>query len=257
MVKDENGETMSKSKGNVIAPEDMIEKYGSDAVRAYILFMAPPDKDLIWSYEGLEGMWKFLNRVWRLVHILMGDTDDSIPSSSASDLNNEALANAHRELQREMHRVIGKVTGDMERFGFNTGISAIMELVNTTFQYLKISAEKQDAELCAEVAKTIVLLLSPIVPHFGEELWHGALGQTGSINDQPWPAYDAKLAKADEVEIVIQINGKKKARANVSPEASEDDVMTIANELVADQLTGKDIKKVIYVPGKLLNIVAK
>ena len=253
MVLDEHGDVMSKSKGNVIAPEDMIAKYGADTVRAYILFMAPPDKELLWSYSGLEGIWRFLNRVWRAVHLLSGIEDDSAPAAS-EDLD---AAKAATDITREMHRVIGKVTDDMERFGYNTAIAALMELLNAITAYLKVPAGERDAGLCNELARTITLLVSPIAPHFAEELWHGVLGGEGLVSNQEWPEFDPELAKADTIEIVIQVNGKIKARADVDAEISAADAIALGKELVADQIAGKDIKKEIYVPGKLVNIVAK
>ncbi|MDR2197173.1 MAG: leucine--tRNA ligase [Coriobacteriales bacterium] len=181
-----NGEVMSKSKGNVIAPEDMIARYGVDAVRVYILFMAPPDKDLDWSQEGLEGIARFINRVWRTVFDLLGETvvDEEGTQLSVYDQSiDEAQAAVRgRELNREMHRVIGKVTADIERFNFNTAISAIMELVNTTAGYLKLPLSLRDETLAQQVAETLVLLLAPFAPHMCEELWQvmgGARGGTG------------------------------------------------------------------------------
>ncbi len=252
-----DGAVMSKSLGNVIAPEDMIEKYGVDALRAFILFMAPPDKDLEWSNEGLEGIWRFMNRVWRMVHILYGENDDQVDQNIIRDITDSELEKANKDLTRELHRVIGKFTDDMDRRNFNTAIAALMELVNKTTNYLHISEEYRDVELCKHVGKTIVELFSPIAPHFCEELYHSVIGGTGSINDVDWPVYDPDLARADEVEIAIQVNGKIKARIDVAADTSENDVKALAQESVAGALEGKEIKKIIYVAGKLVNIVAK
>ena len=215
--------------------------------------MAPPDKELLWSYSGIEGMWRFLNRVWRAVHLLSGIEDENAPAAS------EGLdaAKAAADMTREMHRVIGKVTDDMERFGFNTAIAALMELVNAITAYLKVPTGDRDAGLCAELARTLTLLVSPIAPHFAEELWHGILGGEGLVQDQPWPEFDPELAKADTIEIVIQVNGKIKARADVDADIAAADAIALGKELVGEQIAGKDIKKEIYVPGKLVNIVAK
>ncbi|MCR5846010.1 MAG: leucine--tRNA ligase [bacterium] len=255
MVKDEKGETMSKSKGNVIAPEDMIARYGADAVRAYILFMAPPDKDLIWDEGGLAGLYKFLNRVWRTVYQLVGSEPSE--SQSGAEIASEELEKANKALLREMHRVIGKVTADFGRFNFNTAIAALMELVNSISNYLKVPPAQRDADLCAVVARNLVILLSPIAPHFSEELYAEALGGEGSVGDLEWPEFDKALAAADEIEIVVQINGKIKGRVTIPADAAQDDVEPLAKDMLADQLAGKDIKKVIFVPGKLVNIVAK
>ncbi|MDR0346750.1 MAG: leucine--tRNA ligase [Coriobacteriales bacterium] len=181
-----NGEVMSKSKGNVIAPEDMIARFGADALRVYILFMAPPDKDLDWSQEGLEGISRFVNRVWRSVYDLLGEVvvDEEGTRLSVYDdsLDAEAAAARGKELNREIHRVVGKVTADIERFSFNTAISAIMELVNTASSYLKVPLPLRDAALARRAARTLVLLLAPFAPHLCEELWQGALegGADGS-----------------------------------------------------------------------------
>ncbi len=252
-----DGAVMSKSLGNVIAPEDMIEKYGADALRAYILFMAPPDKDLEWSNEGLEGMYRFMNRVWRIVQILMGEKDGSLDANQITELDADGLLQANADLQREMHRVIGKFTNDMDKQAFNTAIAALMELVNKTTAYLKIPESQRDMELCTQVASTIVKLLSPFAPHFCEELYHEVLGGSCSINEVAWPDYDPELAKADEVEIVIQLNGKIKAHTNVPVDISEEDAKKLALELIAKNIEGKDVKKIIFVPGRLVNIVAK
>ena len=254
MVKDSEGRTMSKSLGNVVAPEEMIEKYGADVVRAYILFMAPPDKDLLWSYEGLDGMWRFFNRLWRTVFILSGSETDDANTAESGSIDAKKSAS---ELTRELHRVIAKVTDDIERFGFNTAIAAMMELVNAANTYLKVPAADRDGVLCAEVARALVTMISPVAPHFAEELWHEALGETGSVFAGSWPESDPELAKAQTIEIVIQVNGKIKARADVDAQIEAADAIALGKELVADAIAGKDIKKEIYVPGKLVNIVAK
>ena len=248
---------MSKSLGNVIAPEDMIKLYGTDTVRAYILFMAPPDKDLMWSNDGLEGIWRFTNRVWRLVHILLGSEDDLPQTKQKEQCNADFIEKENKNLLREMHRVIGKVTSDMERFGFNTAISALMELVNSAYGYLKVPSDMRNVSLCREVANAIVLLISPIEPHMAEELWHNVLGNDDSVNDATWPKFNSELAKQDEVEIVVQVNGKIKARMNIESDAQEDQVLADAKELISEHIDGKDIKKEIYIPNKLVNIVAK
>ena len=261
MVKDEHGETMSKSKGNVIAPEDMIAEYGADAVRAYILFMAPPDKDLIWDEGGLAGIYKFMNRAWRIVCDLTGQGgEDSLyqPGASEDDGKKAALA-----LNRERHRVVGKVIDDFDRNNFNTAIAAIMELCNAAGDYLrKVSPETREScehlrALDADVAQVIVKLLAPIAPHWAEELWHTVCGHEDSVHVQPWPEFDPEQAKADEVELAVQVNGKVKARITVAADAAEDDVKAAALAAVATATEGKDIKKVVVVPGRLVNIVAK
>ena len=261
MVLDENGEVMSKSKGNVISPEDMIAGYGADAVRAYILFMAPPDKELQWNEDGLAGMYKFLNRAWRMVNDLAGKAGEE--TSFQVGAKAEEAKKAHDELLRERHRVVGKVIDDFARNNFNTAIAAIMELVNATGDYLrKNSAEDRaaNAELAAfdkEIAEVIVKLLAPMAPHWAEELWQDVLGNETSVHKEAWPEFDPNAAKASEVELAVQVNGKVKAKITVAADAAEDAIRETALEAIADATAGKDIKKVIVIPGRLVNVVAK
>ena len=261
MVLDENGEVMSKSKGNVISPEDMIAGYGADAVRAYILFMAPPDKELQWNEDGLAGMYKFLNRTWRMVNDLAGKAGEE--TSFQAGAKAEEAKKAHDELLRERHRVVGKVIDDFGRNNFNTAIAAIMELVNATGDYLrKNSAEDRaaNAELAAfdkEIAEVIVKLLAPMAPHWAEELWQDVLGNETSVHKEAWPEFDPNAAKASEVELAVQVNGKVKAKITVATDAAEDAIREAALEAIADATAGKDIKKVIVIPGRLVNVVAK
>ena len=261
MVLDENGEVMSKSKGNVISPEDMIAGYGADAVRAYILFMAPPDKELQWNEDGLAGMYKFLNRAWRMVNDLAGKAGEE--TSFQAGAKAEEAKKAHDELLRERHRVVGKVIDDFARNNFNTAIAAIMELVNATGDYLrKNSAEDRaaNAELVAfdrEIAEVIVKLLAPMAPHWAEELWQDVLDNETSVHKEAWPEFDPNAAKASEVELAVQVNGKVKAKITVASDVAEDAIRETALEAIADATAGKDIKKVIVIPGRLVNVVAK
>ena len=261
MVLDENGEVMSKSKGNVISPEDMIAGYGADAVRAYILFMAPPDKELQWNEDGLAGMYKFLNRAWRMVNDLAGKAGEETSFQAGAKV--EEAKKAHDELLRERHRVVGKVIDDFARNNFNTAIAAIMELVNATGDYLrKNSAEDRaaNAELVAfdkEIAEVIVKLLAPMAPHWAEELWQDVLDNETSVHKEAWPEFDPNAAKASEVELAVQVNGKVKAKITVASDAAEDAIRETALEAIADATAGKGIKKVIVIPGRLVNVVAK
>ena len=261
MVLDENGEVMSKSKGNVISPEDMIAGYGADAVRAYILFMAPPDKELQWNEDGLAGMYKFLNRAWRMVADLAGQAGEETYFQAGA--KPEAAKAAQQELLRERHRVVGKVIYDFARNNFNTAIAAIMELANATGNYLRaVSAEERaaNAELKAfdaEVAGVLVKLLAPIAPHWAEELWQKVLGNETSVHKEAWPEFDPEAAKSSEVELAVQVNGKVKAKITVAADAAEDAVREAALAAVASATEGKDVKKVIVIPGRLVNVVAK
>ena len=259
MVLDEHGDVMSKSKGNVIAPEDMIAAYGADAVRAYILFMAPPDKELLWNEDGLAGIHKFLNRFWRIVHDLAGCAgENSLFKEGTSDAK---LKEAKAKLLRERHRVVQKVAADFARDNFNTAISAIMELTNAASDYLHAcsadvrTANAQEQAFATEVASVLVRLITPICPHMADELWHGALNNNSFVQAQSWPEFDAELAKADEVELAVQVNGKVKARITVPANLEKAEIEKLALSAAQGAIDGKSVKKVIVVPSRLVNIV--
>lgn len=260
MVLDGNGEVMSKSKGNVVSPEEMIAVYGADAVRAAVLFMGPPDKEKLWNEDGLAGMYKFLNRLWRQVYDLVGAAGEDTLYQAAGKKSAKELA---EELNRERHRLVGKVVEDIERNNFNTAIAAIMELSNAVGNYLRAaSAEEraQDAELAAfdrELADVLVELMAPFTPHWSEELWHTPLGHDTSVHEQPWPEFDLALAAADEVELAVQINGKVKTRITVAADAAEEAIRETALEAVSKATEGKNVVKVIVIPDRLVNIVVK
>jgi leucyl-tRNA synthetase len=248
MVK-KDGETMSKSRGNVVAPEEMIGKYGADTLRAYILFMAPPDKDLEWSYEGVEGMHRWVGRVWRLVTDIAEETASGCGVAASGDT--EA-----KKLHREMHRVTGKVTFDIERFQFNTAIAAMMELTNAAYDYRKsVPAGSRDLALLKDVAQRMTLLLAPFTPHLSEELWGVILMEPGSVHTAQWPVFDAAAAAADEVELAIQVNGKVRGKVTVPADMDQDAIVALALAEVAGHIEGKEIKKVVVVPGKLVSVV--
>lgn len=265
MVKDAHGETMSKSKGNVIAPEDMIAHYGADAVRTYILFMAPPDKDLQWDEEGLAGIYRFLTRVWRQVNDLMGKAGESTLFDPTAQNAGKAssVEQAAKVLRRERHRVVGKVTNDMERNSFNTAIAAIMELSNAVGSYVRVASAKMraaDPELAAldrEVAEVLVKLLSPMAPHWADELWETVLDKQGYLYGCAWPTFDAQAAQADEIELAIQINGKVRAHITVGADAGEDEVREQALAAIKDQTDGQTVVKAIVIPGRLVNVVVR
>ncbi len=240
---------MSKSKGNVVAPEDMIAQYGCDALRAYILFMAPPDKDLEWSFEGLDGMFRFLGRVWRFV----GES-----AEEAAGGNGVAAAGdpATKKLHREMHRVIAKVTEDVGRFQFNTAIAALMELTNAAYIYRREVPEgSRDLPLLREVAEALTLLMAPFTPHMSEELWRAALGHDASVHLMAWPTHDPSACLADEIELAVQVNGKVRGKVTVAADLPEEDVIAVALTAVAAHVEGKDVKKVVVVAGKLVSVV--
>ncbi len=261
MVLDGNGDVMSKSKGNVVSPEDMIANYGADACRAYILFMAPPDKELLWNEDGLAGIYKFLNRAWRIVNDLVGEAgEESLFQAGASEEKGRAAA---KILNRERHRVVGKVADDFARDNFNTAISAIMELCNAASDYLRMvdadtrKGSEGRSAFDVDVAETIVKLMAPIAPHWAEELWTTVLGHKNSVHLSGWPLFDPEQAKADEVELAVQICGKVRSKITVSADASDEEIEAMARDAVASHIEGKNVVKVIVVPSRLVNIVAK
>lgn len=252
MVKDENGDTMSKSKGNVVPPSSVIEPFGADTMRLAILFIAPPEKDFDWDPKAVEGANRFIKRAWRIVWQLAETAGD------AASLDKGALSKPALELYRERHRTLAKCTEDFDRGQFNTAISAMMELVNAASAYINaVPAAERDAALTALVACDIVSVLAPICPFACEELWHAALGREGSVYTAPWPEFDAAEAAADEVEIAVQVLGKMRARVMVPAGADAAAMQAAAEASVAKHIEGKTVVKAICVPGKLVNLVVK
>ena len=252
MVKDENGDTMSKSKGNVVPPSSVIEPFGADTMRLAILFIAPPEKDFDWDPKAVEGANRFIKRAWRIVWQLAETAGD------AASLDKGALSKPALELYRERHRTLAKCTEDFDRGQFNTAISAMMELVNAASAYINaVPAAERDAALTALVACDIVSVLAPICPFACEELWHAALGCEGSVYTAPWPEFDAAEAAADEVEIAVQVLGKMRARVMVPAGADAAAMQAAAEAAVAKHIEGKTVVKAICVPGKLVNLVVK
>lgn len=252
MVKDENGDTMSKSKGNVVPPSSVIEPFGADTMRLAILFIAPPEKDFDWDPNAVEGANRFIKRAWRTVWQLVQT------AGVASALDKASLSKPALELYRERHRTLAKCTEDFDRGQFNTAISAMMELVNAANAYLNaVPAGERDAALTALVATDIVSVLAPICPFACEELWHEALGREGSVYTAPWPEFDAAEAAADEVEIAVQVLGKMRARVMVPANADAATMQAAAEQAVAKHIEGKTVVKAICVPGKLVNLVVK
>ena len=249
-------EKMSKSKKNVIDPNILLKKYGADTTRLFCLFAAPPERDLEWSEQGVEGAYRFLSRVWRLAYYWLGSIRDAAAYHGSPD---ELEADV-RTLYKKTHETIKKVTTDIEeRFHFNTAISAVMELVNSMYA-LDAAVRDHADELGRRVKRfaleTVVVLLAPIVPHLTEELWE-ALGKEGSILLAPWPVYREDALAKDDLLIVIQVNGKLRSRLNVSVDATDDIIRekALADERVQKFVGGKPIRKVIVVKQKLVNIV--
>ncbi|MDT2965758.1 leucine--tRNA ligase [Enterococcus casseliflavus] len=236
MILGENNEKMSKSRGNVVNPDDVINQYGADTLRLYEMFMGPLDASIAWNENGLEGSRKFLDRVWRLIVDENGKMRDRITTFNDG------------KLSKVYHQTVKKVTEDFEQLHFNTAISQLMVFVNEAY--------KADA-LPYEYVEGFVQLLAPIAPHIGEELW-SILGNDHGISYVPWPTYDESALVEDEIEVVFQVNGKVRAKAMVPADAEKAVLEQLAqeNELVQEQLQGKTIRKVIVVPNKLVNIVA-
>ena len=251
MVKDEHGDTMSKSKGNVVPPSSVIEPYGADTMRLAILFVAPPEKDFDWDEKVVAGANRFIKRAWRVVWELSRTADAS------AVLDHTALDAKSLELNRVLNAMGIRCTTEFDKGQFNTAISAVMELVNAASAYInEVPAESRDAALCYKVANDVVAMLAPIIPHWAEELSHEALGKDTPVYHQPWPEFDPEQAKSNTVEIAVQLKGKVRARIEVPADASEEELTAAATEAIADQLEGKEIRKVIVVKGRLVNIVA-
>jgi leucyl-tRNA synthetase len=241
-----DGVKMSKSLGNVVSPDEIIEKYGADTVRLFVLFASPPEKELEWSDKGVEGSYRFLNRVWRLVNELSHTAD-----SDGGD------ANEDRALDYARNYAIKKVANDISgRFNFNTAISALMEYVNALYKYKERG--RLNAALVKRALDDLVVMLSPFTPHICEELW-GVLGHEGSLYGNPWPELDESALALDEIEIVVQINGKVKGKLTL-PSGADTETMKAAVKdagMIAKYAEGREIVKMIAVPGKLVNIVVK
>lgn len=281
-----DGAKMSKSKGNVVDPDAIIAKYGADTARLFILFTAPPERDLEWSDAGVEGAHRFLNRVWRLVTELLesasngdgagrgagaaadggagngaGTAADGGVGAGAVGSNGAGAAGftqADIELRRAVHRTVQRVTVDVEeRFHFNTAISAIMELVNAFYHY-KDAGQPLNRSVVAEGLEKLVLVLSPFAPHLAEELWH-MLGHEESVHLQQWPSFDPDIVRTDEVEIAVQVNGRVRDRLVIARDASEEEMKSaaLALEKVQAAIGGADVVRVIVVPGRLVNVVVK
>jgi leucyl-tRNA synthetase len=241
-------EKMSKSKKNVIDPDGLIKRYGADTARLFTLFASPPEKDLEWNEQGVEGCFRFLNRVWRLVYENL-ELIENAGEVEASSLKPEA-----RDLRRQVHRTIKKVTEDIDgSFHFNTAIAAVMELVNSVSSF---QDKGSAAEVVREALESIVRLLSPFVPHVCEELWHH-LGYEESIEELSWPVWDEDALAAETMLIVVQVNGKVRGKVTVPADADKETVeaAALADENVVRFIEGKTVRKVIVVPGRLVNVV--
>ena len=228
MILGSNGEKMSKSRGNVINPDDIVREYGADTLRTYEMFIGAFDLSASWSDEGVKGCRRFLERVWKLQDIM---TQEEGYSS---------------DLETKMHQTIKKVSGDFESLKFNTAIAAMMALINEFTRKGSVTRGEY---------KTLLLLLNPVAPHITEELW-SAIGEKGYVYQQSWPVYDEAKTVEDTVEIALQVNGKVRGTLEIAKDEEKDAVIAKAKEVLAEKITGTIVKE-IYVPGRLVNIVQK
>lgn len=252
VIKD--GAKMSKSLGNVVSPEEILSKYGADTARLFILFAAPPERELEWSDQGVEGSFRFLNRIWRIVQAF-----EAVLAQKVTEYDHSNLSEADKDLRRVLHSSIKKVTNDIEtRFNFNTAISTMMELVNALYAY-KEAAKEPNAGLIYEAISDLIKMMSPFVPHITEELWRGAIDANSSVHEQSWPECDEEALKVDNVEIVLQVNGKVRGRLTVPAEVTKEELekIAMADANVQAHIGDATVRKVICVPGRLVNIVAK
>jgi leucyl-tRNA synthetase len=262
-----NGAVMSKSKGNVVDPDDMLAKYGADALRLYVMFVAPPEKEVEWSDSGLDGSFRFLVRVWRLVdHWAETIGGEGMPTCG------DDCTDAERALRRKTHDTIRRVTSDIEdRMHLNTAVSSLMELVNELYTFSLQTAHggpsrdgapigkvegPQTLAVLREAVDALVVMLSPFAPHTAEELWH-MLGHAEGLTKATWPAFDAEIAKADEVVVPVQVNGKVRARLTMPADATEDELRerALADPAVRAYTDGKTIRKVVVAKGPLVSVV--
>ncbi|MGB5102970.1 MAG: class I tRNA ligase family protein, partial [Steroidobacteraceae bacterium] len=240
--------TMSKSKGNGVDPQALVEQYGADTARLFMMFAAPPEQTLEWSDEGVEGSFRFMKRLWKAVH-------QHVAVGPAPDLDRAALSGPQRDLRRQVHEALAKVTVDIgRRRTFNTAIAAVMELMNTLARFEDRSA--QGRAVVQEALDTIVLVLSPVVPHACHVLWR-ELGHATAVVDARWPGVDALALLRESVEVVVQVNGKLRGRVTVPADADEARVReaALADAGVQRYVEGRPVRKFIYVPGKLANVV--
>ncbi|MEM5818411.1 MAG: class I tRNA ligase family protein, partial [Desulfitobacterium hafniense] len=247
------GAKMSKSKGNVVSPEEIISKYGADTARLFILFAAPPERDLEWNDQGVEGCYRFLNRVWRLA----AQYEEVLKTTGAGANEFGELDKAAKDMRRQTHQTIQRVTSDVgARFNFNTAVSAIMELVNALYLYKE--QPQVNLAVAREALESILILLAPFAPHITEEIW-SELGHEDSIHSREWPQVDEEALVQEEVTVVLQINGKVKERIQVPAQISAAELEAQVRQLprLGEWTQGKQILKIVTVPGKLVNVVVK
>lgn len=244
-----DGSKMSKSKGNIVSPVEIVEKYGADTARLFILFAAPPERDLDWSEQGVEGCFKFLNRVYRVVDELSYVCNKNVEFGS--------LSKEDKDMRAKTNSTLKKVTDDLStKFGFNTAIAALMELINDLYKYKEI--DNRNEAVIKEALEAVVVILSPFTPHLGEELW-SMIGKEGSVFDISWPKYDEEAIVLDEIEVVVQVNGKVRSKLTLPTDIDQEGMKeeALKDEKISEFIQDKTVVKVIAIPGKLVNIVVK
>jgi leucyl-tRNA synthetase len=264
-----HGKVMSKSRGNVVDPDAMLERYGADALRLFVMFVAPPENEVEWSDTGLEGSFRFLARVWRLVD----HWADALRGAADATADSAQFNEAERALRRKTHDTVHRVSVDIEeRQHLNTAVSALMELVNELYTFseqtavgspavrsdrsVDVAERTQTLAVVREAVDALVLMLSPFAPHTCEELWE-RLGRAGGLAAARWPSFDAEAARAESIVVPVQVNGKLRGRITVAPDASEDELRekALADPAVQAHTSGKTVKKVIVARGKLVSVV--
>lgn len=248
-----DGAKMSKSKGNIVPLEEMLDTYGADTTRLFILFASPPERDLEWSEQGVEGASRFLGRIWRLVY----EFQNELPKCGSGQREMSGLTPEEKEMRRRIHAALKKVTQDLERYSFNTAVAAIMELVNGMYQFRDVArARREGMEIMGEAVRTVLLMLAPFAPHITDELWHG-IGYNTSIHEEIWPAVDVSALVETQIEVVIQVNGRVRDRMHV-PKGSDSEYLrqeALARDRVRELIQDKGIRDVFVVPDRLVNIV--
>jgi leucyl-tRNA synthetase len=245
------GQTMSKSKGTRVGPDEVIPRYGADALRTYVLFLAPADQEADWKEGGIEGISRFLNRVWRAVVGRREHFDHDWRRARAQSHSPAAAA-----LRRKVHQTVRRVTNDIERFHFNTAISALMEMLNVMTDCDDAALDAELAPAYSEACEHLALLLAPFAPHLAEELW-SQLGKQESVHLASWPLWDESVAAEAQVTIVVQVNGKVRDRLSMAPGTPQDELQAraLAAPKVQPYLSGRSVRHVVVVPDRLVSIV--
>ena len=243
-----DGAKMSKNKGNVVDPQELIERYGADTVRLFMMFAAPPEQSLEWSDEGVQGSYRFLKRFWTAVV-------DHADAGPVEALQKEGLDDGQQALRRKTHQTIAKISDDLgRRSSFNTAVAASMELINAVNKFDDASPQGRAVE--REALEAVVLMLSPMTPHICHALW-AQLGHSTALIDERWPEFDESALELDMIELVVQVNGKLRGRVSVPADADKDAIesLAVADENVRRFIDDNPIRKVIVVPGRLVNVV--